>query len=260
MKIARMAEGGSTSEYELWVDFRMQRLQKPQSTWAVGCGKVSVSPAGALQSPKVKEGLLNLARTLREKFTKIGVALPKGKLVNGVVVDEKFAQEVLEEVKDLQIPVYTACKEVEGESMQGNSFFVCKAADGEPVACLAPKQIRLSSTQPHAAEDVYGFEEEGTKAEREKEEADEMDRYREGLKDPDKYVLPPRKRMRELFGLPPEPRKPDKNQLMAKTLPPDALLWGRALMDRQRSGKVGYNLKSSGYDPAKAVTAARLDM
>ena len=32
-------QGGSTSEYELWVDFRMQRLQKPQSTWAVGCGK-----------------------------------------------------------------------------------------------------------------------------------------------------------------------------------------------------------------------------
>ncbi|CAJ1406398.1 unnamed protein product [Effrenium voratum] len=242
----RMAGPEGTKTYELWVDFRAQRLKKPQRTLQVSCGKVSLSPAdgaaSSLQAPQVKEGLLQLARGLREKFTKIGVEMPKGKLVNGVIVDKKFAKEVLEDLRDLQTPVYTARKEVDGETMHGSGFFVCTAADGKPVACLAPKQVRLSSTMPHAEEDVYGLEEDSSKEDREKQEAEEMQRYKEGLDDPSKYVLPPRKRMRELFGLPPEPRKPNKDRLLAKTLPPDALLWGRALMDRQRTGPVGYNL------------------
>ena len=36
-----------------------------------------------------------------------------------------------------QVVILYSCTQ---EIMQGNSFFVCKAADGEPVACLAPKQ------------------------------------------------------------------------------------------------------------------------
>eukprot|EP00438_Fugacium_kawagutii_P027710 Skav222559 [mRNA] locus=scaffold791:75073:86207:+ [translate_table: standard] len=131
-RVVRRAEASAASTYELWADFRLQRLSKAPKILQESCGEVTVSPeTGSVQAPKVREGLQTLAKTLREKFEKIGVELPKGKLVNGVVVDRNFAEEVMEEVKDLQIPVYTACKEVGGETMQGNSFFVCKATDGE---------------------------------------------------------------------------------------------------------------------------------
>eukprot|EP00439_Symbiodinium_sp_Y106_P056292 s4069_g7.t2 len=223
-------------EYELWVDFRAQRNVK--------LGELAAT--SLLQPPKVKEDLLNLAKGLQQKFDSIGVELPKGKLISGVMVDKQFVQEALDAVREMQVPVYTASKEVEGERLEGNAFFVCSAEDGMPIACLAPQQIRLSSQQPHAAEEVWGFAEESmSKAEREQIEAEEMKQYEAGLKDPSKYVMPPRKRMRELLGLPAEKKAVSKGQLLAKTLPPDALLWGRALMQRfkEKGGSVSYNLK-----------------
>ncbi|CAE7204053.1 rsmC [Symbiodinium natans] len=116
------------------------------------------------------------------------------------------------------------------ERLEGNAFFVCSAEDGmpdpqhmalcwlccglddrtRPIACLAPQQ-----------------------EEREEKEAEEMKQYQAGSS------------LGLSGGLPPEKKTVEKGQLLAKTLPPDALLWGRALMQRfkENGGSVSYNLK-----------------
>ncbi|CAE7233847.1 rsmC [Symbiodinium sp. CCMP2456] len=192
------------------------------------------------------ETTTKLAESLASATSAVEASTPDARKYMQTLLNLTRALAALEAVREMQVPVYTASKEVEGERLEGNAFFVCSAEDGMPIACLAPQQIRLSSQQPHAAEEVWGFAEESmSKAEREQKEAEEMKQYEAGLKDPSKYVMPPRKRMRELLGLPPEKKTVSKGQLLAKTLPPDALLWGRALMQRfkEKGGSVSYNLK-----------------
>jgi len=241
-RVSRFARHGAralsegAADYELWVDFRARRNAK--------LGELAGTTT--LESPKVKEILKDLAKNLAQTFDSIGVELPKGKLISGLIVDKKYVQETMEAVRELQVPVYITSKEIEGERLEGNAYFVCTADDEMPVACLAPKQVRLSSSQPYTAEEVWGLGEDPvSKAEREQQEAEEMRRYEEGLENPDKYVMPPRKRLRELMGFPAEEKKVVMGQLLAKTLPPDALLWGRALMQRykEKGGTVTYSLK-----------------
>ncbi|CAE6943503.1 rsmC [Symbiodinium sp. CCMP2592] len=119
-------------EYELWVDFRAQRNVK--------LGELAAT--SLLQPPKVKEDLLNLAKGLQQKFDSIGVELPKGKLISGVMVDKQFVQEALDAVREMQVPVYTASSDPQAECC--GSFVLSDFARLNNFACAEAKRWRVS--------------------------------------------------------------------------------------------------------------------
>lgn len=84
-----------------------------------------------------------------------------------------------------------------------------------PAHCPTLRKMYSALPAPRRELQARGQEDDKSKAENQKKEAEEMKRYREGgdiiasnisedfrrgLKDPEKYVLPPPSRMRELFG------------------------------------------------------------
>eukprot|EP00420_Gonyaulax_spinifera_P007540 CAMPEP_0197923608 /NCGR_PEP_ID=MMETSP1439-20131203/94270_1 /TAXON_ID=66791 /ORGANISM="Gonyaulax spinifera, Strain CCMP409" /LENGTH=113 /DNA_ID=CAMNT_0043545995 /DNA_START=24 /DNA_END=365 /DNA_ORIENTATION=- len=109
--------------------------------------------------------------------------------------------------------------------------------------------------------DVWTIKPKEIDTEDEEAEAAAEARYLEGLEDPDKYVPPMRRRLRELLGLPTDDDclPVTKGQVLAKTVPPDPLLWARALIQRSKdsgSEVPRYSLKSDREAAASAAAAA----
>mmetsp|Transcript_43937 Transcript_43937/g.71211 ORF Transcript_43937/g.71211 Transcript_43937/m.71211 type:complete len:327 (-) Transcript_43937:253-1233(-) len=252
LALAAESEGAAPPQYELWMDFRSGRLKVP--------GESPFMSNQLLECPKVKEMLLDLVKGLKKKYETIGVELPKGRIVDGVIVDERFKDEVVDALKDLGLPVYLASQDVEGEKLPGNNYFVTEAASGLPVAIVsATAQIRVTKNQPSTAHEVWSIaepEDPAVVAARKAEEEEELKKYKAGLESEDDsdYVLPPMSRLRELTGSAPE-QEIRKGRLLAKTLPPEPLLWGGALMQRiKNSGvsikyRIKFDRQAAGEEP-----------
>jgi len=239
----------------MWLDVRAARLASSLSA-------LGFAPAQEqLEQPNVKRTVLDLVNGLREKFDKIGVPQPKGRVVDAVLVDAPLAGAVIEDVRDLGLSVYTASRDIDGVKLPDGAFFVCDASTKMPVGALSSAPLRFTAAQRLTALDVWRMvpKEEPSEAEVEaKEEA--MRQYREGLDDESRYVPPPPSRIRELMGFSSEDDclPVTQGQVLAKTLPPDPLLWARALMQRRKevgSGVPAYSLRSDREAAARARAA-----
>jgi len=228
----------------LWLDTRASRADK-------ALGSLGFSRAQQLdEQPDVKARMKELLAGLREKFDNIGMSMPKGKIVDAVLVEEQWKEAVLEDVKDLGLPVYTVARDLEGVRLPGGASFVCDAGTRMPMGALEPPPIQFSTTQRLSAQSVWSFvPKEEPSQEKVKAEAENMDRYEKGLKNEDEYVSPPWSRIRELMGASSDedclPVK--KGQVLATIMPPNPLVWARAIVQRRKdagSGVPAYRLKS----------------
>lgn len=247
------AEGGAEAASStpdgvpLWLDVRVSRMAK--ALGSLGFAKAQSTDA----RPDVKQSMKELLAGLREKFTNIGMPQPQGKVVDGVLVEEQYLESVIEEVKDLGLPVYTAARNIEGVKLPGGALFVRDAATQLPVGALEapPIQYSASQSQRQTAQDVWSIvpKEEPSPEEVAEQEAI-MKRYKEGLENNDvEYVPPPMSRIRELMGVATEEDclQVEKGQVLAKIIPPNPLLWARAIMQRRKeagSGVPSYRLRS----------------
>jgi len=228
---SKEAASAAPAALPMWLDLRM-------SVMAKALGSLGFAQAQQPdQKPDVKATLKELLEGLREKFGNIGMPQPKGKIVDAVLVEERWRASVAEDVEDLGLAVYTASRDIEGVKLPGGAFFVCDAATEMPVGALEAPPVQFSAAQRFTVQDVWSFvpKEEPSQEEAETEE-EVMRRYKEGLEDDAEYVPPPWSRIRELMGVPSEegclPVK--KGQVLARILPPNPLLWARALMQQRK--------------------------
>lgn len=231
--ISRHASAGQKARFECWVDFRAGRFKNPSAS--------AFASVMLAECPKVRESILELVGAVKQSFSSSAIDLPDKNFLDGVILDEEFGEEAQEQLQNLGIPVYTANRSIEGQKLPGNAAFVCSVEDGMPFAISVPTQVIVSQRQRQGAENIYAFavEDADAKAAREREEEEEMARYKEGLADDSKYVLPPKKRMNELFGLSTNRgAQLPVGQLLAKAIPPHPLVWAKILMVRGGGGNI----------------------
>merc|ERR1712062_399386 len=123
---------------------------------------------------------------------------------------------------DLGISVYTACRDIDGVKLPGGAYRVCDATSKEVIGGLQAPPLQLTQTAKLTALDVWQItpkkaKEQPLKISAEAEAA--------GIASFEKLC--------ELFDV----RDDDKDALpvqpgrtLAKALPPDPLLWARAIM------------------------------
>lgn len=198
--------------------------------------------------------LVELAEDLQRKFAKFGLKQPKSKVVEGIIVDDQFGAQAVEAVKELGLKVYVPRATFQGETLPEKGIWVIDASTDLPVGAIVNIEVFFTSAQRGMAQDVRLIvpkEEDPEEEARKKEEEEAMERYREGLRDPAKYVLPPPNRMQKLFGAPQEEDTSipvSYGRMLAKLLPNDPILWARFLMQKSKAGAanggVAYTLPS----------------
>lgn len=253
--------GGDSGEWQLWLDLRKGKKINIDGVW--------MESPDANDAPEVMKVMTELTKTVREKFDNIGLAPPRLPIVQGVLVDSCGITYALNQSEELRLPLFVAIREIDGTRLPGvRSLFVCNAKTKEPVAALAAPPVQFGTAKKPQLSEVRRIlpAEDWEDAIREKEESDaqEMEAYMRGVNGEGEYLWPSRRRMRELFGFVDHdeavPTLPiGFGQLLAKAVPPDALLWARELVKRQRevSGETpSYNLRSDREKAAAAAAAA----
>uniref|UniRef100_A0A7S1R8F4 Uncharacterized protein n=1 Tax=Alexandrium catenella TaxID=2925 RepID=A0A7S1R8F4_ALECA len=238
------ADGASPGAVPLWLDIRVSRMA--QALGNIGVGQAQQPDA----RPDVKQSIKELLAGLREKFQSIGMLQPKGDLVDAILVEAEFTGDVQEQVKDLGIAVYTARRDMDGVKLPSGALFVCDATTQMPIGAFDAPPIKFSASKRLIAQDVWSIvpKEEPLPEEVAEQEAI-MKRYKEGLDDDSKYVPPTWSRIRYLLGFPTDDDclQVEKGKVLAKLLPPNPLIWARAIMQRRKdagSEVPAYRLKS----------------
>jgi len=227
---AAAAEGSPdatpSTDIPLWLDFRQERTARVSGKVAFASLKVSEDV-----NPSIVSAMEDLTSGLREKLKIIGVTDLSDKVVSAALVDEEKAEAIVQEVKDLGIPVYTACQELEGLKLPGRASWVCDATSKEVIGGLQAPPMQLTQTMKLTALDVWKImpkvaEDEKLRISSEAEAAGvaSFERLCEmfDVRDDDKDALPVQ-----------------PGQTLAKALPPDPLLWARAIMQQRKESGAG---------------------
>lgn len=224
--LAAAAEGSPdatpSADIQLWLDFRQERTARLKGNFAFATLKVSEDV-----NPSIVSAIDDLKSGLQEKLKIIGVTDLGDQVVAAALVDPEKAEAIIQEVKDLGIPVYTACQELEGLKLPGRASWVCDAATGKEVfGGLQAPPMQLTQTMKLTALDIWKIVPKATEdgsPEAAAQEA-ELDRLCElfDVRDDDRGALPV---------------QPGKT--LAKALPPDPLLWARAIMQQRKESGAG---------------------
>jgi len=233
--------GLAGEEIGFWLDFRPSRMKMPAGSQLFRSGMTDE------EMPEITAVIATLLRELKEKLKKIGIVPPGAReIVRAVIVEQSLAEKVSVGTKKLGIPLFVVKANINGTSLPWKASIVVEESSGIPVGALAPPPTRLTTLQPQTALEVSSLQPldmAAVAAEKAKEEA-ELARYFEGLKDPEKYVSPPKSRLRWLLGgtsdeIQGETFAVGPGAVFAKTMPPDAIMWARALMQRRKEGGKG---------------------
>merc|ERR1712012_945027 len=182
-----------------------------------------------------------MGSALREKLKMFGVTDLSNKVISAALVDEERIQTILQEVKDLNIKLYTACRDMDGAKLPGGASWVSDATSKEILGGLQAAPLALSQTAKLTPLDIWQIE---PKTPKDEPQTRSPEAEADGILPVDE--------LRELFNLPDEDRGAlpvEPGRTLAKVLPPDPLLWARMVMQQRKeagAGSPAYTLKKRG--------------
>jgi len=228
------APDAASAGIPLWLDFRQERLARLPGSGPYVSLKVSED-----WNPSIKSALNDLMSGLREKLKIIGVTDLSDKVVAAALVDEEKAETIIEEVKDLGMAVYTASRDIDGLTLPGGASWVFDATSKKVIGGLQAPPLALSQTVKLTPLDVWKIEPKAT--EDEKPQISEKAEAADG----DKVNID---KLCELLNIEDQDRDAvavQPGRTLAKVVPPEPLLWARALMLQRKESGAGRPAYSS---------------
>jgi len=205
------------------------------------------SGLSADEMPEITKVVRDLLSELKTKLSTIGIVMPPAKeIVQAVLVDPGMADKVSEGIKKLGIPFFVVVPQINGTRLPWKANIIVEVESGVPVGALALPQMTHTTLMPKTPLEVSSLLplDAGQVDSKKAAEEEALARYFEGLKDPSKYVPPPMSRLDWMFGTRDDTKVEgktfafDQGRVVAKSMPPDAIMWARALMLRRKeSGK-----------------------
>jgi len=204
---------------KFWLDFRQERAARASGKLTFTSLKVSED-----WNPSIVSAMKDLRSGLQEKLKIIGVTDLSDKVISAALVDEEKVDAIIQEVKDLDISVYTACRELDGLKLPGGASWVCDATSKEVIGGLAAPPVQLSQTAGLTALDVWAITPKSEEPQEKSAKAEEFEKLCElfDVPDDDKDALPVQ-----------------PGQTLAKAFPQDPLLWARAIMQKRKESGAG---------------------
>jgi len=190
------------NEIELWLDLR----RRDPSELAVRAAVAGMTaPQASTGPPSPQEALQQLFIEVKAKLESIGVQPPQGRGVDGLLIDERFVDDVLPEAEKIGMKCFFTCLVEETITIQGSNVIalVRQAKTGDLAGgLLVPATAPWLRGPAQEVKDVCGVAAVTQQA-------------------GDSVVSTQNPGTKESYY---------EDMLVAKTLPPDAGLWAAALM------------------------------